>query len=405
MPRPALKPGEWGNLHFTKLEDGRVRVHARCRAQDGGLRRLRVVARNERECIGRLEEASGLRVPRGALVPADRPDLLTRSSTLLELARCWLALERDSGRMNEATHSSLAGHIANHLSGSLGARRLDGLSAYMIDRDLLLARRRQTPAVVRRTRSIVMRALELATVYGLVAENFALYTRPVRLPSRAPVALALEDVALLRARMGEWASAAPITGKREREQLRLMFEVALGTGLRLGELLAIRVTALDRKFERLTVSATVTWSPTDGAHVADSLKRNRQRRVLPLPAFASDALMSALSLRPRSSEFVFADDRGEVMSPNRVRALLREFLRHGHLDDELQSIRVDDLTFKVLRATVATHLATSAELANVRDQLGHAFVSTTERSYVAPRLEVVQQNRDVLERLFAPGAA
>ena len=33
MPKPALKPGEWGNLHFQRVEDGRTLVQARLLAR------------------------------------------------------------------------------------------------------------------------------------------------------------------------------------------------------------------------------------------------------------------------------------------------------------------------------------------------------------------------------------
>lgn len=400
MPRPPLRPGEWGNLHFTKLDDGRTRVHARCRDLDGRLRRLRVMGRHEGECISRLEEESGLRVPQQPVVPNDRPELLTRASTVHELVECWLELERYTGSINSATAVSMAGHVRNHIAETIGLRRLDEVTPYLLDRHLLVARRRLSPTVVRKTRSILVRAFRMAAVYGLVAENAAELTRPVRVPSAGPIALSLDDVALLRARLQVWAAEGPDTLAPTPRQLRAIVEVALGTGLRLGEVLALRQSAIDFEARQLSVEANVAWSPEHGVQVVEALKRTRQRRVLPLPPFAVSAIREAIASQSVESELVFSELRGGVVTPNSARASLRRFMQATGISEDLESVEAEDLTFKVLRSTVATHFARQSSLEAVRDQLGHASVTTTARSYIAP-LEVVDpRNGLVLQELF-----
>ncbi|WP_206446478.1 tyrosine-type recombinase/integrase [Agrococcus sp. KRD186] len=361
-----------------------------------------MVARHERECIARLEEESGLRIPKPPLIPSDRPDLLTRASTLHEMVACWLESECHSGSIESASAASMAGHIRNHIAETIGVRRLDELNAYLLDRHLLLARRRFNPSVVRRTRSILIRALRLATVYGLITENFAELTRPVRLPSNAPIALSLDDIALVRARLRTWVTAGPNTSTVNPRQLRAIVEVALGTGLRLGELLALKVSAIDFESAQLCVEATVAWSPERGVRVEERLKRARQRRVLPLPPFALAAIHDAITSRSVDSELVFADSRGRVITSNAARQSLGRFMRETDLVDDFESIEAEDFKFKTLRSTVATHLARQLSLEDVRDQLGHASVATTARSYVAPLPMVNPGNGPVLQELFGP---
>ncbi len=405
MPRPALRPGEWGNLHFTTLDDGRTRVDARCRDLDGRRRRLRVIGRHETACIARLEEESGLRVPKRHVVLSDRPDMLERSSTLNELLGCWLQLERDAGSVNSATAASLQGHIRNHIAESIGTRRLDELTTFLIERHLLLARKRLSATVVRRTRSILIRALEMAHVYRLIDENMAALTRRVRVPESRPRALSLEEVAMLRSRLERWATVESRCSSPDSRQLRAIINVALGTGLRVGEILGLRQSAVDLEARTLSVEATVSWSPEHGIQVTDALKRARQRRLLPLPNFAVAALRDAITSRPIGAELVFSDNQGRPIRPNAARATLRRFAEETGIAEALESVEPEDFSFKLLRSTVATHLARKQRLELVRDQLGHAAVATTVRSYVVPTATVDPRNASVLQELFGPGSA
>jgi integrase len=167
----------------------------------------------------------------------------------------------------------------------------------------------------------------------------------------------------------------------------------------------LKQSAIDFESARLSVEATVAWSPEHGVRVEERLKRARQRRVLPLPCFAVAAICDAIASRSVDSELVFADSRGRVITPNAARASLDRFMRATDIPDDLESIEAEDLTFKTLRSTVATHLARQLSLEHVRDQLGHASVATTTRSYIAPLAVVNPSNGPVLQELFGPVVA
>ena len=62
MPRPALKPGEWGNLRFQQGKNGQTVVDARLRDLDGKLGRFRIQGRDEYACVRGLEYYGGVKI-------------------------------------------------------------------------------------------------------------------------------------------------------------------------------------------------------------------------------------------------------------------------------------------------------------------------------------------------------
>lgn len=403
MGRPALKPGQWGKLHFERTEDRRTLVHARVRDLEGELRRFRLIGRDEYDCVRRLEQYSGVRVTTTRIVPDDRPDLLRSDSLLAELLDCWMTVERRTGRMTAGTAERTAAHIRNHIDAPLGRKTLSELSVQTLDRFLLSERQRVGEGTTRLSRSILRRALQLAVRYDLMARNPASLTIPVRLPQREPDALSKSDVRVLRAQLRTWASAASGEDRAAREQLRDIVDVALGTGLRLGELLALRPSSVLMSVGKLTVAATVRSSVAEGIHISDSPKRARQVRVLTLPGFAADAIGRSLSSHPGNHATIFAARSGGLLHPNAVRAELRRFLRTASAwSQPLVSVDPSDVSFQLLRRTVATQLAEHGGIDLARDQLGHARISTTERSYLQRAVEVNAAIGETLEALFAP---
>lgn len=403
MGRPALKPGQWGKLHFERTEDRRTLVHARVRTLEGELRRFRLIGRDEYDCVRRLEHYSGVRVTTTRIVPDDRPDLLRSDSLLAELLDCWMTMERRTGRMTESTAERTAAHIRNHIDAPLGRKPLRELSVQTLDRFLLSERQRVGEGTTRLSRSILRRALQLAVRYDLMARNPAGLTVPVRLPRREPEALSNGDVRLLRAQLCEWASVASDEIRASREQLRDIVDVALGTGLRLGELLALRPTSVDLSTGKLTVSATVKYSAEQGMHISESPKRARQRRVLSLPGFAQSAIARNLASDRGGSSTIFATENRGLLHPNAARAEFRRFLRTASSwPQPLVSVELKDVNFQLLRRTVATQLAEHGGIELARDQLGHSAASTTERAYVQRATAVNAAIGETLEALFAP---
>jgi integrase len=95
-----------------------------------------------------------------------------------------------------------------------------------------------------------------------------------------------------------------------------MFVVAVRTGLRIGELLALKWSDVSFERKQITVARSVWWAKGGKAHEAGT--KNNKIRTVPL---TSDALAALESLGCRQG-YVFTDAAGSQLAQSQVKWLL-----------------------------------------------------------------------------------
>lgn len=191
-------------------------------------------------------------------------------------------------------------------------------------------------------------------------EGIRLHRRGLRLP---PV-LSPEEVERLLAQPNDRTPE----GLRD----RAMLEVLYATGLRVSELVGLRLEALDRNVGFLRIVG----------------KRGRER-VVPLGDWALEALEAYLEgardqlLRGRSSPYVFVTARGRPLTRQGFWKRLQAYARQAGIPGKVYP--------HLLRHSFATHLLDGgADLRSVQTLLGHADIGTTQ-IYTRISQEALQQ--------------
>jgi integrase len=252
----------------------------------------------------------------------------------------------------------LARLTPEHLQRLYAARQEAGLSAMS----------------VRHLHAVLHRALEQATRWGLVARNVASLVSPPRAPRHEMHTLTTEQArAFLQA--------------TESDRFHALYVLAVSTGMRQGELLALRWQ--DVGLERGTVQ--VRASLEIGTRRIAEAKTAGSRRQVTLTRAAVEALRDhrtrQLEERLRSP---YWDDLGlvfanEVGRPVEVGNLLRRSFR-----PLLEKAGLPRIRFHDLRHTAATLLlGRGLHPKIVSDLLGHARISTTLDlySHVTPTMQ------------------
>jgi integrase/recombinase XerD len=141
---------------------------------------------------------------------------------------------------------------------------------------------------------------------------------------------------------------------------RAMFELSYSSGLRVSELVGVRLSDLDHQGYRLRVTG----------------KGNRER-LLPVGAAAMEAIQQYLEhARPRltskrPSPYLFVSARGSRLDRRSYWAVLQQV--------KLASATSGPVHPHMLRHSFATHLLNGgADLRSVQALLGHADISTTQ---------------------------
>jgi integrase/recombinase XerD len=154
--------------------------------------------------------------------------------------------------------------------------------------------------------------------------------------------------------------AAPDSSKSTGLRDRAMLELLYATGIRVTELIQLRVSNLDPNLGLIRVTG----------------KGNKQR-IVPVHATAIDAVSRYLTtgrpqlLREKASPFLFVTARGGAMTRQAFWAAVKVNGKKAGI--------FHNLSPHVLRHTFATHLLEGgADLRSVQAMLGHADLSTTE---------------------------
>jgi integrase len=220
--------------------------------------------------------------------------------------------------------------------------------------------------------------------YGIRPSTYALPTNPAkyadrrREPARGPASFySYEEVEALARAVAAGAHRDPSTSTISEEELTAraaddardaeLIRVAAYTGLRRGELMALRWRDIDFLGHKLFVRRALS-----GGVEADSPKSRRVREV-PMPDQAASALdrLSRRSEFTGPDEYVFANRLGRRLDPT---ALRRRFERARDAA-ELAPLRFHDL-----RHTYGSLLvAGGVDLVSVKMAMGHSRITTTER--------------------------
>lgn len=154
--------------------------------------------------------------------------------------------------------------------------------------------------------------------------------------------------------------------------------VCLFTGLRLGELCALKWSDIDFENGVLTVNRTVQRLYAEGNKTMTMLvetapKSEYSRREIPLP----DSVLRLLSDSENNKEYVFGGNR--PLEPRTLQYQFKKILKDADLPDK---------NFHILRHTFSTNcIEGGTDVKSLSEMLGHSDVQITLNRYVHPSMD------------------
>ncbi len=290
--------------------------------------------------------------------------------TVGEYVERWL---KDSvqGTVRQSTYDVYGYMVHPHIVPGLGRLKLKSLNpahvrAFYRDRlDTGLS-----PATVHKMHVVLHKALDGAVSDGLIPRNAA---KGVKVPQA-----------------GSRKEIRPLTSQQARDlfdaargdRLEALYVLAIATGLRQGELLALKWEDVELEEAVLRVRRTLTRS--GGKVEVGPPKTPNSRRSLGLTSRAVEALRAHLARQLAEMEemgslyrpggLVFANEIGGIINPSN--------LRNRHLVRLLERAKLPKVRFHDLRHTCATLLLTkNVNPKIVSEMLGHSSISVTLDTY------------------------
>ena len=240
------------------------------------------------------------------------------------------------------------------LADYLARRKRDVLAADTETLRAYLAKRSEagSPRSVRRALSTIKHFYRYAAAEGWIAEDPAHKITAPKAPRLLPHSLPEETI--------EQLLAAPDTATAHGLRDRAMLETLYAAGLRVSELVGLRLTQIDSE-----------------AGLCQVLGKGNKERLVPLGAEALEWLDAYQQrgrpalLGAKQSDWLFISRRGTALTRQAFWQNLRTLARRAGIDAPLSP--------HTLRHAFATHLLNhGADLRSLQMMLGHASLSTTQ---------------------------
>jgi integrase len=325
-------------------------------ATSKGLKRRYVSGKSRQECSQKLTKAM-----------ADRDGgLIFDAGTLTvgDYLERWLKDVEETVR--RSTFEGYEYAVRPHIAPALGHIKLKDLTPAHLRsfyRDRLESGR--APATVHKLHVVLHKALKAAVADGLIPRNVAAELKLPRI-TREEIDPLTEKQARLFLEAGRG------------DRLEALYVLALNTGMRQGELLALKWDDVDLERGALRVRRTLTHA--NKAFVLGEPKTKNSRRTIRLTTHAVDALRAHLSHQFQEIEemgslyqpggLIFATKTGTIINPSN--------LRNRSFKPLLKRAGLPTIRFHDLRHTCATLLlGRDVNAKVVSETLGHSSISIT----------------------------
>ncbi|MFY9780842.1 MAG: tyrosine-type recombinase/integrase [Candidatus Baltobacteraceae bacterium] len=320
-----------------------------------------------------------------------------RHLTFAGLSERWL--DSVEHRIGARAHANYRAHVEQHIVPAVGAVRLEALRPAHVEQALAAwisggraDRRKDRAHLSRRTVAHIFSTLRAVCAWGvrmqLLPRNPAEAVEPPKVEQHEMQALDAAGVAAL---------LAAVRGT----ELEHPAVVAVGTGLRRGELLGLRWADVDLEAARLTVRRSVEM--VGGQRHEKAPKTRNSARTIALPQFVLAALKAqrkaqnerrlVLGLGRDENAVVFDRADGEPWAPTIFGNTFRRTMKRAGL-----RVRLHDLRHSY--ATLA--LSSGTDLKTVSAALGHSAIGVTANVYLHAVESLQRDSADRLDALLSP---
>ncbi|GAA1774595.1 tyrosine-type recombinase/integrase [Kocuria aegyptia] len=388
MPRPRLEVGELGEVAYLQLAHRKVRARGRFRDAAGRVKYAQATGTSQAAARRALEAVVRERT-------GDVGQDVTGATTVDQLAVEWVR-ELEQSKLRARTVAEYRALVDRAVLPALGGLALREVTVGRVQR-FLAALAESTPAKARNTKVVLSEMFALAVRHDALQHNPVAGTRLPHADRKPPKALSPDEYRALRANVAAWQAAPADTGRPRTPDLVDVLDVLAGTGLRIGELCALRWFDVDLDGERptLTVAGTVTQVSGQGLVRQPVPKTDAGHRTVMLPRFVVAVLLrrSVNVQEGDGSGLVFPSAALTLRSPHNLRRQLRDARGDGF----------EWVTPHTLRRSAATAIDRAMGTDPAAAQLGHASPAVTglhyvERAALAPDLTAVLEG-------FAGGTA
>ena len=285
--------------------------------------------------------------------------------------------------IKEQTYNTYKMVIDKIVGSLIGDVQLKNLTPIMIQHAFNRMADRYAPSTLRKVKSILSMAFRVARQNAMLDKDLLSGLKLPRLQKPRIESLTAEEAKLL-------LNAAKDSYVYE------ALAIALGTGLRIGEILALTWNDFDYRNSELTIKKTLVRIKDkfgrEVLSVQQTLKTQSSLRTVPLSR-SNVSLLRGLKKRRLTEGFadhgiIFCSTKGTHISPRNFNHTLERICERAG---------IKRISANVTRHTFATlAVERNAEVKVVSEILGHSKIETTYNNYVHPSREKAQEIAEMM---------
>lgn len=365
MSRPPLSVGTFGQIDFTTMGSKNVRARARVRDYDGRTRPVTRYGPTKAAAERRLKEALRDRVgPTGGDITAD--------TKLSDLAEVWRA-EMKASDLADGSKELYERDLDQKILPAMGPLSIREAKVPRCDAFLKAVRQNSGQGKAKSCKTVLSLLMAVAVRHGVIETNPVREVAKIPRGRTQPKALTVEQENLILTKVAN----DDVAGLEEDDVADLM-EFLDGTGMRIGEALAVRDEVVDLEAGVIEVNATVVRLKGRGSVIQLRPKSAAGWRIIAVPPNIVELCRRRRAMAwPRNPlGLIFPPQLGEARNPSNANRDMKAALIR--IDPELEWV-----TSHTWRKTVATRLDEAGLTARaIADHLGHAKPSMTQDVYM-----------------------
>lgn len=360
MLKMAKKYRPKGEGAMYQLPNGKWRGRIDIGIDENGKRKTKDVYGNSKREVAEKIQAVKYQIFSGSFVD-------NSSITVYHLAKQIIDDDYNQGEIKESTYYRNL-EIVKRLK-SIYNTPLQDCTETQIKAFLLSRSKGYSQSVISKDFGLLKRTFKEAVRRGIINKNPMEYMRCPK-SKKANVktrALAVEEQQRL-------VTALKTKDIRYNRQMLL----SMFTGMRMGEVNALKINDINFNFNSITVRRTISRGDGNALFIADSPKTDAGNRVIRFDEALKAFLLECVSGK-KGNDLIFTDNKGGLISTNEVNLSLKRVLEKYDILDETIEGKV---TQHSLRHTFATRCIEGGMTANTLQKiLGHTDIKITMNTY------------------------
>jgi integrase len=386
MTRAGLAPGDIGNVTYEQKKSGVLLAKVRYRRIDGTLGRISRTGPNRQAARRNATAAARERMADVESLDAD----ITADSTLADLARAYLAVqdERNEGNRTQYLNDERTFASKYIIDAEFGRVTLRKLRSSTIAAEHRRIRKvLKKPGRARQYVTLIGKLMAYAVELDALTVNPARDLKMKRTKTPQQFKATDLDVEQLRAVTIAYGDRPNRRGPRPSPLLLDVLDVIAGTGLRLGEALALRWRDVNLEGEAPLVFVTGTVVEGHGVKKfrQDVPKTKDSERGILIPEFLVETLRRRQDDSLGQHELVFETRTGRPVGQHQIRVQLWAVRDWANTRDDQPNIN-ERLAMHALRRGAATRVHRDHDIVVAAQVIGNGQTAVTEQHYVDKQL-------------------